>query len=145
MALVAKGCVWMGVAALSVAGRETTLPPMQFILVLYSSHDYPKKGGTSLLQRPAYMCLVAAGAMRRHTRAIGGAHKGAMQRLASHNMVSTGDRASGPLPSNYVKKLSLPFLTKMPHPGHPSNHTFHRRFHTRCEISWVYADFTLQP
>ena len=40
----------MGVAALSVAGRETTLPPMQFILVLYSSHDYPKKGGTSLLK-----------------------------------------------------------------------------------------------
>ena len=59
----------MGVAALSVAGRETTLPPMQFILVLYSSHDYPKKGGTSLLwlkgraveQRTAMLELMGCG------------------------------------------------------------------------------------
>ena len=36
----------MGVAAPSAAGRETAPPPMQFILVLYSSHKYTKKGGT---------------------------------------------------------------------------------------------------
>ena len=36
-------------------------------------------------------------------------------------------------------RSAIPYPHKMPH---PLKSHFSRRFHTQCEISWVYADFS---